>query len=1216
MTARIACLLAFVPLALFAANHPPNYDALADLPESPAPAFTWFGGNRSIAAASVEDAARHFAALSNDSSAYVAQVHDTGRGAIVVKFRQRIDGIEVFRSELNVAMTRDRKLLAMSGSLSPSGARQLAKTAHSEGEAISIAIADLDAENAGTPLHNQVWFPFPDHLEPAWFIVVDAGDAMYSYVISANDNRILFRKNLTEEDAEPFTYRVWADPNGVHRPLNGPQGFAGIPHPTGINDGYQAPFTTPQPITLAYGPISTHDPWLASDATQTNGNNVDAYVDLSSPDGLSSGDFRAGTTSAHTFDSSYDLGSFPAVTRTQQQAAITQLFYDINFFHDWYYDSGFTEAAGNGQLDNYGRGGVPGDPLRAEAQDYSGRNNANMSAPPDGVRPRMQMYIWDAIGARDLNVDSPSIISGDYGTGTAAFGPSSFNISGDVVAIAPAEGCSAITTPLTGKIAFIDRGSCNFSVKATIAKTAGAIGVIVGNVASSASPGSFVTMACSVTPCPTAETTLPPSFHLKLADADAFRAQLANGPVHVTMQRDRGVDRDGDLDNEVIAHEWGHYLSNRLIANSSGLTSQQSRGMGEGWSDFLALLLVARPEDTAVPSNANFNGVYSAAQYVTGGGTNGPLPNGGYYFAVRRVPYSTDMTRDPLTLKHMTRGNSITGAAISFGADGSNNSEVHATGEVWATMLWECYASLLRDTLGDHPRLTFVEAQQRMKDYIVASLKMTPANPTFLEGRDALLAAALASDATDFREFWEAFAKRGAGIHAVPAQRYSTANTGTVEDFTVGANASLFAVSLDDSVNSCAADGVLDTGERGMLRVTLRNSGNARLQATTAVVTSTDSRLTFDGGLTFAAMEPGQTATATVNANLASTNEVVEPKISIAIADPALASAQIAVFQPRLNARDETEQSAVDNVESSRTAWKVTAGSPSALAWHPLVLTPRSHVWKANESLAASDSALESPLLVVAPNRPLHIGFRQRYWFDITTNSSGNLLPIDGGVVEISTDDGKTWSDIGAATSPGYGSVPIAPGLRNPLEGRKAFIGTSPGASLDDPEGSPFTNTTIDLGSAYAGQRVRIRFRIVTASSHATGALLGWQIDDISVSGITNLPFFGLVADRGICGTFDTATSMRDLPPATVEATVSSATNVPNGTVDFLENGEVVGSALVVNGKATWNAAADLAAGNHTIIASFAGSTNFKPSMSAAIAIQVTPPLRHRAITR
>src|SRR5204862_3342597 len=99
--------------------------------------------------------------------------------------------------------------------------------------------------------------------------------------------------------------------------------------------------------------------------------------------------------------------------------------------------------------------------------------------------------------------------------------------------------------------------------------------------------------------------------------------------------------------------------------------------------------LVARPEDAAVAANANFNGVYSAGQYVTGGGSNGPLPNGGYYFAIRRVPYSTDMTRDPLTLRHISKGNPITGAPIAFGDDGSNNAEVHGTGEVGATMLRE-----------------------------------------------------------------------------------------------------------------------------------------------------------------------------------------------------------------------------------------------------------------------------------------------------------------------------------------------------------------------------------------------------------------------------------------------------------------------------------------------------------------------------------------------
>ena len=50
-------------------------------------------------------------------------------------------------------------------------------------------------------------------------------------------------------------------------------------------------------------------------------------------------------------------------------AAVTQLFYVTNWLHDWCYDSGFDEAAGNAQHDNFGRGGLGGDPLHAEAQD-------------------------------------------------------------------------------------------------------------------------------------------------------------------------------------------------------------------------------------------------------------------------------------------------------------------------------------------------------------------------------------------------------------------------------------------------------------------------------------------------------------------------------------------------------------------------------------------------------------------------------------------------------------------------------------------------------------------------------------------------------------------------------------------------------------------------------------------------------------------------------
>ena len=60
----------------------------------------------------------------------------------------------------------------------------------------------------------------------------------------------------------------------------------------------------------------------------------------------------------------------------------------VNWLHDWYYDAGFDEAAGNAQTDNYGRGGLAGDNIKTQAQDYSGTNNANMQTPADGARPR------------------------------------------------------------------------------------------------------------------------------------------------------------------------------------------------------------------------------------------------------------------------------------------------------------------------------------------------------------------------------------------------------------------------------------------------------------------------------------------------------------------------------------------------------------------------------------------------------------------------------------------------------------------------------------------------------------------------------------------------------------------------------------------------------------------------------------------------------------
>ena len=99
---------------------------------------------------------------------------------------------------------------------------------------------------------------------------------------------------------------------------------------------------------------------------------------------------------------------------------MTNLFYVNNVVHDVFYRFGFTEAAGNFQANNYGRGGSGGDAVNAEAQDGGGTNNANFATPADGSPPRMQMYTWtDGTPARDGDLDNGVIIH-EYGHGISS----------------------------------------------------------------------------------------------------------------------------------------------------------------------------------------------------------------------------------------------------------------------------------------------------------------------------------------------------------------------------------------------------------------------------------------------------------------------------------------------------------------------------------------------------------------------------------------------------------------------------------------------------------------------------------------------------------------------------------------------------------------------------------------------------------------------------
>ena len=79
-------------------------------------------------------------------------------------------------------------------------------------------------------------------------------------------------------------------------------------------------------------------------------------------------------------------------------SAETALFFALNFAHDFFYDLGFDEAAGNFQVDNFGRGGLGGDPVAGVAR-AAGRNNATFQLAPDGTSPIISMFLFDGSAA-------------------------------------------------------------------------------------------------------------------------------------------------------------------------------------------------------------------------------------------------------------------------------------------------------------------------------------------------------------------------------------------------------------------------------------------------------------------------------------------------------------------------------------------------------------------------------------------------------------------------------------------------------------------------------------------------------------------------------------------------------------------------------------------------------------------------------------------------
>ena len=461
-----------------------------------------------------------------------------------MRLRGEIDGVEVFREQFNVLLGSDGALVSIGGFAmgAPAAYRKHAQASvataadagagalsdfgfapdvaalfaqsDAEGGYVRLALPAGAAGNDGATLAHparakRVWFRVGADLVPAWYVEVAVRDGQnrrhvdsYAYVVSAVDGSLLFRRSQVAHAA--FSYRVLAEPSPPHLPLPGPGGRGGFPHPTGTPNGYQPPFVATNLVTLENLPFSRNDPWLPPGATRTIGNNAEAYADLVEPEYFGpadanecnlalpvNGDIHACASSAGVFDYTYDFTKEPDASRAQIMAGVTQLFYLMNYFHDWYYDAGFDEASGNGQTSNFGRGGLGNDAVIAIAQDYSDLGNAFMTTPADGQHPVMHNFLWPT-GATLSKVLAPAAIAGVKQYGPADFGAANYDFSNSVVqavdaanATGPAttDGCTAITNAaaLAGKIALIDRGTCTFAVKAKNAQVAGAAAVVIAN---------------------------------------------------------------------------------------------------------------------------------------------------------------------------------------------------------------------------------------------------------------------------------------------------------------------------------------------------------------------------------------------------------------------------------------------------------------------------------------------------------------------------------------------------------------------------------------------------------------------------------------------------------------------------------------------------------------------------------------------------------------
>lgn len=605
-----------------------------------------------------------------------------------LRFAQEVGGLQVYDTYLKATVTRRGELVSVIENLAPVSGRVVPASIDAAA-ALRAAFVQLKI-NAALPRSVGRSGQATLFAQPAGFV---AGPQVTPIAIPMSDGTL----------AAGFLVETWrGDGNLLQETLVDGYGRVVEVVKRTNSDSYHVfavdPEKTPQ-ATVA-GPGG----WLFAGnhrSIDIAGNNAHAYLDAVNDGAPDTGGTTVGDGN---FLSVFDPGIQPSAG-DNPNIAVQNLFYLNNVIHDTLYVAGFDEAAGNFQESNFGLGGRGGDSVNAEAQDGGGTDNANFATPRDGQNPRMQMYLWSSpMPDHQVHVNAP--FSADYPARRAAFGGSldAAGLTDDVVLVNDGTGtasdaCEAIANDVSGRVALIDRGTCNFTVKVKNAQDAGAVGVIMAN-----NQGDDPIVMGGED-----ATITIPAVMVGQSNGDVLKATAG---VNATLRllEPAPIMRDGDLDSDIVWHEYGHGLTWRMIGRMDG---PLSGAIGEGMSDVLSVII---NDDDVV-------GEYSFG-----------IPGG-----IRTEPYAN--------------------YSRSYGDIAGT--EVHFDGEVYGAIGWRLWQNFQGANVGKDAALA----------YIVDGMNYTRAHPTIEDMRDGILAATAGTGHECL--VWDAFADYGVGVGAKAAVRGS-----------------------------------------------------------------------------------------------------------------------------------------------------------------------------------------------------------------------------------------------------------------------------------------------------------------------------------------------------------------------------------------------------------------------------------------------------------